>query len=474
MTRSASAAPASSVPSALSSSPAPPTTSRAVVDLEALAHNARVLAGCTDVPWMAVVKADAYGHGLGPVSLTCLRAGATWLGVAQLAEALHLRRLLDAAGVARPQPEDEPAPDRPRLLCWLVPVLSPERAAAPGSALRAALDADLDLTVSTVGQLAAVAAASRAAGPGARPARIHIKADTGMSRGGAVAADLRALAVAAREARDAGDVEVVGLWSHLSRADEPASGSTEEHLSRFREAEQVVRGVGLSPRVRHLAATGGLLWHPATHLDLVRVGIGLYGLSPDPSVATAAELGLHPVMRLEAPLIQVKRVPAGEAVSYGGTWRAPTERWLGLVPLGYADGLPRAAASAGPVAVNGLRTSVVGKVCMDQIVIDLGPGDVAAPAAAGDVAVLWGDPTAADGDPATPTAQDWAEVCGTIGYEIVARLGARVPRVTLGSGWDGCDDANDSDTPASVEPVRDPREQGSATVGSRTEPQEER
>ena len=122
MTRSASAAPASSVPS---SSPASPTTSRAVVDLEALAHNARVLAGCTDAPWMAVVKADAYGHGLGPVSLTCLRAGATWLGVAQLAEALHLRRLLDAAGVARPQPEDEPAPDRPRLLCWLVPVLSP-------------------------------------------------------------------------------------------------------------------------------------------------------------------------------------------------------------------------------------------------------------------------------------------------------------------------------------------------------------
>ena len=222
--------------------------------------------------------------------------------------------------------------------------------------------------------------------------------------------------------------------------------------------------------MRHLAATGGLLWHPATHLDLVRVGIGLYGLSPDPSVATAAELGLHPVMRLEAPLIQVKRVPAGEAVSYGGTWRAPTERWLGLVPLGYADGLPRAAASAGPVAVNGLRTSVVGKVCMDQIVIDLGPGDVDAPAEAGDVAVLWGDPTAADGDPATPTAQDWAEVCGTIGYEIVARLGARVPRVSLSRGWDG---ANGSDTPASVEPVREPREQGSATVGGRTEPQEE-
>ena len=413
----------------------PPTTSRAVIDLDALAHNARVLADAAGVPWMAVVKADAYGHGLGPVALTCLGAGATWLGVAQLAEALHLRELLDGAGVARPVPGEEPVPERPRLLCWLAPVLPPERAAAPASPLRTALDADLDLSVSTTAQLRAVAAAAaarRAARPAAPPARIHLKVDTGMSRAGATAPELRALAVAACEAQEAGDTEVVGLWSHLSRADEPASGSTEEHLSRFRAAEQVVREAGLSPRVRPLAATGGLLWHPDTRLDLVRVGIGLYGLSPDPAVATAAELGLRPVMRLEAPLTQVKRVPAGRAVSYGGTWTAPTDRWLGLVPLGYADGLPRAAASAGPVAVGGLRTHLVGKVCMDQVVIDLGPAGGAAPAAAGDVAVLWGDPLAAGADPATPTAQDWAEVCGTIGYEIIARLGPRVPRVDLG------------------------------------------
>lgn len=443
MTRSAPAPPAA--PAELAGPAGPAATSRAVIDLDALAHNARVLADVAGVPWMAVVKADAYGHGLGPVALTCLRAGATWLGVAQLAEALHLRGLLDASGVARPLPGRDPDPGHPRLLCWLAPVLSPERAAVPGSPLRAALEADLDLSASTTGQLAAVAAAGaagRAARPGATPARIHLKVDTGMSRAGAVASGLPALADAARGAQEAGDVEVVGLWSHLSRADEPASGSTEEHLSRFRAAEQVVREAGLSPRVRHLAATGGLLWHPAARLDLVRAGIGLYGLSPDPGVATVDELGLRPVMRLEAPLTQVKRVPAGRAVSYGGTWTAPTDRWLGLVPLGYADGLPRTASSAGPVAVNGVRTSVVGRVCMDQVVIDLGPDDGGgAPAAAGDLAVLWGDPTAAGADPATPTAQDWAQACGTIGYEIVTRLGARVPRVARGGGLDGSGDA---------------------------------
>lgn len=437
MTRSASTA-ASSRPTG-SAGPGSATTSRAVIDLDALAHNARVLADAAGVPWMAVVKADAYGHGLGPVARTCLRAGASWLGVAQLAEALHLREMLDAAGVARPSPDDGPAPEHPRLLCWLAPVLAPERAAAPGSPLRRALNADLDLSVSTTDQLAALAAASaarRAEDPGAAGARIHLKVDTGMSRAGAVEADLPALAVAARAAQEAGDVEVIGLWSHLSRADEPDSGSTEEHLARFRAAETVVRNAGLTPRVRHLAATGGLLWHPASRLDLVRAGIGLYGLSPDPAVATAAELGLRPVMRLEAPLTQVKRVPAGRAVSYGGTWMTPTDRWLGLIPLGYADGLPRAAASAGPVAVGGRRTHVVGKVCMDQVVIDLGPADGSdgAPAAAGDIAVLWGDPTAPGADPATATAQEWAEVCGTIGYEIVTRLGARVPRVCLGAG----------------------------------------
>lgn len=415
----------------------PATTSRAVIDLDALSRNARLLAATAATPWMAVVKADAYGHGIGPVALTCLEAGASWLGVAQLAEALHLRDLLDRAGVARPEPGPDAVPTgrAPRLMTWLAPVLEPREAAAPGSPLRQALEADLDLSASSTAQLAAVAAAAAAhVETGGHPARLHLKADTGLSRAGSVAADLPALAAAARAAEQDGALEVVGLWSHLARADEPACGATEAQLEAFRRAEAVSAEAGLTPRVRHIAATGGLLWHPEARLDLVRAGIGLYGLSPDPAVATAAELGLTPVMRLEAPLTMTKRVPAGTAVSYGGTWRAPTDRWLGLVPLGYADGVPRHAASVGPVAVGGLRTTVVGRVCMDQFVIDLGPAvddegrALPCPARAGDIAVLWGAPRA--GEP-LPTADDWAAACGTINYEIVTRLGPHVPRVPV-------------------------------------------
>ncbi len=437
--------------------PTPATTSRAVIDLGAIAHNAAVLAQAAGTPWMAVVKADAYGHGLEPVARACLGAGATWLGVAQLAEALHLRSLLDAAGIARPAPEARalPTPTAPRVLTWLAPVLTPERAAAPGSPLRAAIAADLDLSVSTIDQARAIAAAAEAEG---RAARVHLKADTGMSRAGATDNELPALAAELAGAERAGSLAVVGLWSHLSRADEPDSGSTEDHLARFHAAADAVAAAGLAPVVRHLAATGGLLWYPDARLDLVRAGIGLYGLSPDPAVATSAGLGLRPAMRLEAPLILVKRIPAGQAVSYGGTWTAPTDRWVGLVPLGYADGIPRSASGApvtvipsqgggGDAAPAPVHARIVGRVCMDQMVIDLGPaapggsgapapGGSGAPAPgarAGDTAVLWGD----GADPAgIPTADEWAAVCGTINYEIVTRLGARVPRVYLGVGWE--------------------------------------
>ena len=413
-------------------------TSRAVIDLGAIAHNGSLLAQAAGVPWMAVVKADAYGHGLGPVALTALSAGASWLGVAQLAEALTLRSLLDEAGV--PRPAGEPSGRAPRVLTWLLPVMDPARAAAQDSPLRAALAADLDLSVSSLSQLDALLAAVRAQGI---PARLHLKVDTGMSRGGAMEEDLPALAAALKRAVDEGTVDVVGLWSHLSRADEPTSGSTEEHLERYRGAERIVREAGLNPPIHHLAATGGLLWHPGARMDLVRVGIGLYGLSPDPCVATSAELGLRPAMRLESALVQVKRIDAGQAVSYGGTWSAPADRWVGLVPLGYSDGVPRAAGSAGPVGVGSIMTSIVGRVCMDQVVIDLGPArdetgvPLLAPAAVGDTVVLWGAPDTA-GEEAVPTADEWARACGTINYEIVTRLGARVPRCYVGgqSGGD--------------------------------------
>ena len=412
-------------------------TSRAVIDLEAVAHNGRLLAQTAGVPWMAVVKADAYGHGLGPIALTALSAGASWLGVAQLAEALTLRALLDEAGVARPV--EEPSGQAPRVLSWLLPVMDPARAACEDSPLRAALKADLDLSVSTLSQLEALAAAARAQ---ATTARLHLKVDTGMSRGGAMAEDLPALAAALRRAVDEGAVDVVGLWSHLSRADEPTSGSTEEHLVRYRQAERIVREAGLTPSIHHLAATGGLLWHPEARMDLVRAGIGLYGLSPAPSVTTGAELGLRPAMRLESELVQVKRIDVGQAVSYGGTWSAPTDRWVGLVPLGYSDGVPRAASSTGPVGIGGMMTAIVGRVCMDQVVIDLGPAQdetgssLPAPAQVGDTAVLWGAPDAL-GQEAVPTVDEWAQACGTINYEIVTRLGARIPRCYVGAGAGG-------------------------------------
>ena len=412
-------------------------TSRAVIDLEAVAHNGRLLAQTAGVPWMAVVKADAYGHGLGPIALTALSAGASWLGVAQLAEALTLRALLDEAGVARPV--EEPSGQAPRVLSWLLPVMDPARAACEDSPLRAALKADLDLSVSTLSQLEALVAAARAQ---ATTARLHLKVDTGMSRGGAMAEDLPALAAALRRAVDEGAVDVVGLWSHLSRADEPTSGSTEEHLVRYRQAERIVCEAGLTPSIHHLAATGGLLWHPEARMDLVRAGIGLYGLSPDPSVTTGAELGLRPAMRLESELVQVKRIDVGQAVSYGGTWSAPTDRWVGLVPLGYSDGVPRAASSTGPVGIGGMMTAIVGRVCMDQVVIDLGPAQdetgssLPAPAQVGDTTVLWGAPDAL-GQEAVPTVDEWAQACGTINYEIVTRLGARIPRCYVGAGAGG-------------------------------------
>ena len=431
--------PPSTAPEASAARPSLPgaATSRAVIDLEAVAHNGRRLAQVAGVPWMAVVKADAYGHGLGPIALTALSVGASWLGVAQLAEALALRALLDEADVDRPA--GEPSGQAPRILTWLLPVMDPARAAAEDSPLRAALAADLDLSVSTLPQLEALSAAARAQ---ATTARLHLKVDTGMSRGGAMVEDLPALAAALRQAEDEGVVDVVGLWSHLSRADEPTSGSTEQHLERYRQAEQIVQEAGLSPSIHHLAATGGLLWHPEARMDLVRAGIGLYGLSPDPSVATSSELGLQPAMRLESALVQVKRIDAGQAVSYGGTWSAPTDRWVGLVPLGYTDGIPRAASSAGPVGVGSLMTSIVGRVCMDQVVIDLGPAvdetGAPLPAAArvGDTAVLWGAPAVSDQE-AVPTADDWAQACGTINYEIVTRLGGRVPRCYVGEPGTG-------------------------------------
>ena len=394
--------------------------SQAAVDLAAIKHNLSVLrAAAPDALQLATVKANAYGHGLVPVALAALDGGADWLGVAQLAEAFALRRGLDEAGVAR---ADAP------ILAWI---------STSSSDFAAAIEADIDLSVSWTWVLADICAAARAVG---RPARVHVKIDTGMSRAGSTLADLPALASALRMAADDGLVDIVGAWSHMSRADDPSdegNASTASHVRIFEEGLAILADAGITPRIRHLSATSGILWHPEAHYDMVRAGIGLYGLSPDPAVATADVLDLVPALELRAPLTSVKVIEEGTPASYGGTWVAPTRRWIGLVPLGYGDGIFRAASNKARVVVRTeaglLNAPLVGRVCMDQFMVDLGPAEGepgtptarsgAAPAAVGDTAVLFG--TGALGE---PLADEWADAASTINYEIVTNLGAHIPR----------------------------------------------
>ena len=395
--------------------------SSAAVDLAAIRHNLGVLrAAAPGALQLATVKANAYGHGLLPVARAALDGGADWLGVAQLAEAFTLRRGLDEAGVAR---ADAP------ILAWI---------STSSSDFAAAIEADIDLSVSWTWVLADICAAAREAG---RPARVHVKIDTGMSRAGSTLADLPALASALRMAADDGLVDVVGAWSHMSRADdlsEAGNASTASHVRIFEEGLAILADAGVTPRIRHLSATSGILWHPEAHYDMVRAGIGLYGLSPDPAVATAEQLGLIPALELRAPLTSVKVIEEGTPASYGGTWVAPTRRWIGLVPLGYGDGILRAVSNKARVVVHTasgpFNAPIVGRVCMDQFMVDLGPAEGSpgtptarsgqAPAAPGDIATLFG--SGAGGE---ALADDWAQAAGTINYEIVTHLGAHIPRI---------------------------------------------
>ena len=395
--------------------------SSAAVDLAAIRHNLGVLrAAAPGALQLATVKANAYGHGLLPVARAALDGGADWLGVAQLAEAFTLRHGLDEAGVAR---ADAP------ILAWI---------STSSSDFAAAIEADIDLSVSWTWVLADICAAARQVG---RPARVHVKIDTGMSRAGSTLADLPALASALRMAADDGLVDIVGAWSHMSRADDPSeagNASTASHVRIFEEGLAILADAGVTPRIRHLSATSGILWHPEAHYDMVRAGIGLYGLSPDPAVATSEQLGLIPALELRAPLTSVKVIEEGTPASYGGTWVAPTRRWIGLVPLGYGDGILRAVSNKARVVVHTasgpFNAPLIGRVCMDQFMVDLGqaegsPGTPTArsgqaPAIPGDIATLFGS-----GIGGEALADDWAQAAGTINYEIVTHLGAHIPRI---------------------------------------------
>jgi alanine racemase len=366
------------------------------VDLDAVRSNVAALrqrAG--DAAVMAVVKADGYGHGMVPCAGAALEGGATWLGVAFVEEGLALRR----AGIDVP------------VLAWLV---------APGEDLTAAVRSGIDISVSASWGLDAVAAAGASTGA---PARVHLKADTGLGRAGATAVEWPALVEAAAKLEADGAIEVVGVWSHLAYADAPGHPTIARQQAAYAEALDVATRAGLRPAVRHLANSAATLALPDTHYDLVRPGVAVYGLSPGPDVGTAADLDLRPAMSLRARIALVKEVPAGQGVSYGHRYTTSDDTRLALVPLGYADGVPRNATNLGPVQIRGRRFTVSGTVCMDQFVVDV--GDLAVEA--GDEVVLFGD-----GRSGEPTADEWAAVTGTINYEIVTRIGARVPRVHIG------------------------------------------
>ncbi|MCZ3387319.1 MAG: alanine racemase [Actinomycetia bacterium] len=373
----------------------PVPTRELIVDLDAIAANTAMLAERSgNAGLMAVVKADAYGHGLVPAARAAVSGGAQWLGVALLDEALALRD----GGIEDP------------VLAWLV---------GPGESWTDALTRGIDLSVSDFWLLAEIAAAAQQAG---RVARVHLKVDSGLGRSGSPVGDWPALVEAARKAELDGFIVVIGVWSHLAYADAPGHPTIDRQVAIFREAVRLAEHAGLEPEFRHLANSAATLTRPDTHFDLTRPGLAVYGLSPLRD-APAASLGLKPAMALQARLTLVKRVPAGQGVSYMHRYVTNRETTLGLVPLGYADGVPRDATNVGPIQVGGRRRTIAGVVCMDQFVVDLGDD----PVAAGDVVSLFG--SGRDGE---PTAQDWADATGTISYEIVTRMGPRVRRRYVG------------------------------------------
>ncbi|MFE1834929.1 alanine racemase [Streptomyces sviceus] len=374
--------------------PTAPLRARAEIDLAALRANVRALrARASGAALMAVVKSDAYGHGAVPCARAAVEAGARWLGTATPEEALALRK----AGLPG------------RIMCWLW---------TPGGPWREAIEADLDVSVSGMWALRELVAAAREAGV---PARVQLKADTGLGRGGCQPGeDWAELVAEALRAQSEGLLRVTGLWSHFACADEPGHPSIAAQLTLFREMLAYAEGRGVRPEVRHIANSPATLTLPESHFDLVRTGIATYGIAPSPELGVPTDFGLRPVMTLSASIALVKRVPGGHGVSYGHRYVTPGETTLGLVPVGYADGIPRHASGAGPVLVDGKWRTVAGRIAMDQFVVDLGGDEPPT----GTRAVLFGP-----GDRGEPTAEDWAQAAGTIAYEIVTRIGTRVPRV---------------------------------------------
>ena len=371
----------------------------AVVDLDAIAHNVRVLrehAGAAGV--MAVVKADGYGHGAIEVARAAVRAGAAELGVATIGEALALR----SGGITAP------------VLSWLHP---------PGTDFEPALAADVQIGVSSVRQVGELLDAVQRTGT---TAVVTIKVDTGLNRNGVAAREYPGVLDALNRATAAGAVRVRGIMSHLACGDEPANPVNDLQAQRFTAMLDQARRSGIEFEVAHLSNSPSALTRPDLGFDMVRPGIAVYGLSPIPE---SGDMGLRPAMTLRCPVAMVKTVPAGEGVSYGHAWIAQRDTAVALLPVGYADGVFRALGGRIDVLINGRLRPSIGRMCMDQFVVDLGPGtpDVAE----GDEAILFGS-----GGSGEPTAQRWADLLGTINYEIVTSPRGRVVRTYTGGGDD--------------------------------------
>ena len=354
------------------------------VDLDAIRHNVRLLKP-PESELMAVVKADGYGHGAVPVARAALEAGATWLGVALVEEGTDLRE----AGI-----------EAPILVLSEFP---------PGSEEQA-LGAGLTPTVYSERGLAAIAAA---AGSLAGTVAVHLKVDTGMHRVGLwPPTDAPAFA---RRIAEAG-LELEGLWTHFACADEDPAG-TREQLRWLLAVADMLRAEGTTPRLLHAANSAATILYPDTHLDLVRPGVAIYGV--DPGGGIGQRLGLRPALTLRSAVAMVRRLPAGERLSYGWRYSLDRDSNIATVPVGYEDGYRRALSSKADVLIHGKRRRVAGTVTMDQILVDCGDDEVAA----GDEVVLIGEQ---EGE--RITAEELAQLAGTIGYEIVTAISERVPR----------------------------------------------
>ncbi len=377
----------------------PQASPQAMVDLGAIDHNVRLLrehAGGARV--MAVVKADAYGHGAVEVGRAALAAGAAELGVVTITEALALR----AGGITAP------------VLCWLHP---------PGTDFAPALEADVQIAVSSVRQLDDVVDAVRRTG---RTATVTVKVDTGLSRNGVSPADFPALIAGLGRAQADGAVRVRGIMSHLAHGDNPDNPFNDEQGRRLTAMRQQAAAQGVVFEVAHIANSPAAMTRPDLAFDMVRPGIAVYGLTPIPE---RGDMGLRPAMTLKCPVALVRSVHAGDGVSYGHVWVAERDTTLALLPVGYADGIFRSLGGRIEVLINGRRRRAVGRICMDQFVVDLGPGTT--DVTEGDDAILFGPGTQGE-----QTAQDWAELLGTINYEVVTSPRGRIGRAYLQAGHD--------------------------------------